>query len=113
MDFEKLLKKLEMKSDTVLNKSLKEAGKIVLKRSNELVPVDTGALRASGRVDEKSKKTIMVRYPIHYAVYVENDLEIQHPIHGDRDCGGKAKFLFTAVEENKKKIIKKIAGDIL
>jgi len=113
-DFNKILMNLEKNSDKVLNKSLEESAEIVLKRSNKLVPVDTGRLKASGRVRKRANKVMLVEYRTPYAVYVENDLSVNHPIHEDgRDCGGQAKFLFTAMMNMEKVVLKKIKGDIL
>ena len=41
---------------------------------------------------------IIIAFTAPYATYVHENMEIAHPIHGDRDCGGRAKFLEIAVQ---------------
>ena len=42
---------------------------------------------------------IIVTFTAPYASYVHENLEIAHPHHGGRNCGGRAKFLEIALQE--------------
>jgi len=61
----------------------------ILDASQLLVPVETGALRASGRVEETEDgaEVIYGNDMVNYALYVHEDLQARHP------RGGQAKYL--------------------
>ena len=61
------------------------AGKVLAERSREQVPVATGRLKGTCRV-EKTGHTASVLYGTDYAVYVHERTWVSHP-------NGKAKFL--------------------
>lgn len=80
-------------------KALKEVGHEVRNASMRLTPVDTGALRASHRVEGPTgtgtMKTIAVTVggpAAPYAWVVHENLKARHPV-------GQAKFLETAVQQ--------------
>lgn len=73
-------------------------GKTILGRAVELCPMKTGTLRKSGILLDFGTY-IVISFTAPYATYVHENMEIAHPIHGDRDCGGRAKFLEIAVQE--------------
>jgi hypothetical protein len=54
------------------------------------------------------KPQVSVVYTAPYAVYVHENLEIEHPQHGERNCGGQAKFLEQPLREGRRKM-----GDII
>lgn len=72
--------------------AMKDTGRKLLKRSNELAPRDDGDLIKSGKVvvDDLS---ISVRYTAPYAVFQHEHLDWAH------EDGGGAKFLETASDE--------------
>lgn len=71
---------------------LREAGKAVLKRSNELAPKDDGDLVKSGRVIVDDL-TVQVSYKAIHARLQHENLDWQHA------DGGQAKFLEAAADE--------------
>jgi hypothetical protein len=90
----------------------RDQAEAVLQRSQELVPVDTGDLKRSGRVltgpPRKGRTIYQVAYggiigsarrkTIDYALYVHEDLTARHP------RGGQAKYLERAALEKVKSI---------
>jgi len=61
--------------------NVKRAGLLLLRHSNELVPIDTGVLRASGytRAEGTGFDTVVyVGYTTNYALWVHEDLEAAH-----------------------------------
>ncbi|MDR6142391.1 hypothetical protein QE375_001945 [Microbacterium foliorum] len=72
--------------------AMKDTGRKLLKRSNELAPRDDGDLIKSGKVvvDDLS---ISVRYTAPHAVFQHEHLDWAH------EDGGGAKFLETASDE--------------
>ena len=81
-----------------LHTELLALGKTILGRAVELCPMKTGTLRRSGILLDFGTH-IIIAFTAPYATYVHENMEIAHPIHGDRDCGGRAKFLEIAVQE--------------
>ena len=81
-----------------LHTELLALGKTILGRAVELCPMKTGTLRKSGILLDFGTY-IIIAFTAPYASYVHENLSISHPIHGDRDCGGRAKFLEIAVQE--------------
>jgi hypothetical protein len=73
-------------------------GKSILARAIELCPMKTGNLRSSGFMLDMGDHVI-IGFSAPYASYVHENLNIVHPIHGGRDCGGRAKFLEVALQE--------------
>ena len=84
---------------------LQQQADAILEASQPLVPVDTGSLQASGRVETPVLAgpvgEVTIRYggsegfqgriPRNYAIRVHEDLSMNHP------RGGQAKYLETAV----------------
>lgn len=93
--FSSLLNKVGMQG---LHTELLAVGKTILGRAVELCPMKTGTLRKSGILLDFGTY-IVISFTAPYATYVHENMEIAHPIHGGRDCGGRAKFLEIAVQE--------------
>ena len=93
--FSSLLSKVGIQG---LHIELLALGKTILGRAVELCPMKTGTLRKSGILLDFGTY-IVISFTAPYATYVHENMEISHPIHGDRDCGGRAKFLEIAVQE--------------
>ena len=73
-----------------LQAGLQEAGEFLLEKSQEIVPVDTGALHDSGYVVVSGSgfgSEVAVGYSMEYAVYVHEDLRARH------NPGTSAKYL--------------------
>lgn len=111
-------------------KALKECTEDLLKRSQELVPVDTGTLKASGKIQRYGNQYARW-YRVSYSATVrerlakmgrsaENvkdpDFNYAFAIHEDvprvfmHPNGGQAKFLEQPYRENKDKYIRHIAS---
>ena len=88
--------------------ALAEGAQVILDRSNELVPKESGDLAASGEVNKGAPGTnaASIRYKSVYAHYIHESMEFQHP------HGGGAKFLETALLEKHEDAINK-AGEVL
>jgi len=85
---------------------LLEAGLLVQRRSQELVPVDTGHLKGSAYIeptDLPNGPVVEVGYGAEYATHVHERLELHHP-------QGQAKYLETAIKESVDDILKIIAA---
>lgn len=93
--FSSLLNKVGIQG---LHTELLALGKAILGRAVELCPMKTGTLRKSGILLDFGTY-IVISFTAPYATYVHENMEISHPIHGGRDCGGRAKFLEIAVQE--------------
>ena len=93
--FSSLLNKVGIQG---LHTELLALGKTILGRAVELTPMKTGTLRKSGILLDFGAY-IVISFTAPYATYVHENLSISHPIHGGRDCGGRAKFLEIAVQE--------------
>ena len=93
--FSSLLNKVGIQG---LHTELLALGKTILGRAVELCPMKTGTLRKSGILLDFGTY-IIISFTAPYATYVHENMEIAHPIHGGRDCGGRAKFLEIAVQE--------------
>jgi hypothetical protein len=64
-----------------LHRGIKKAAAYLLGESLEIVPVDTGYLRASAYINtyaEGSYIQVLVGYTAEYAIYVHEDLELRH-----------------------------------
>ena len=80
--------------------ALKAEMMLVLEEAKSRVPVDTGALRDSGRVEIEDNGSGPIRARItfgnetvHYAVEVHENIQAHHP------RGGEAKYLESALNE--------------
>lgn len=73
---------------------LKELAEAIAERARELVPVDTGALRNSIRVEERDNGYAVVAGgpEAPYAIYVHERLDLHHEV-------GQAKFIEVAAME--------------
>lgn len=89
---------IRLMNNIVNQEQLVRLGLSILGRAVELCPKETGLLRSSGLLIEQPGEVI-ITFTAPYASYVHENLNIVHPIHGDRDCGGRAKFLELAAQE--------------
>lgn len=80
------------------HEKLVRLGLAILGRAVELCPKDTGFLRSSAVMVDLGT-SVVIAFTAPYASYVHENLNISHPIHGDRNCGGRAKFLEIATQE--------------
>jgi hypothetical protein len=97
----------------LLEKSIYEEANVIFNESQKLVPVDTGALRASGFVHAPKKENdrvfVRVTYggpAAHYALYVHENLYARH------DAPTQAKYLETPLYRQVPVLIKNLATRI-
>lgn len=76
--------------EDLVQRTLEQLAFEVLKEAKEKVPVDTGFLQSSGKVEDKGD-AFRVVFEAKYAQAVHEDLTVEHP-------NGQAKFLENAVE---------------
>lgn len=88
-------------------------GQIEMTESKRRVPVDTGVLRASGRVSEPERDGTKISVTLsyggaaeHYAVPVHEDLEAFHKV-------GQAKYLESVLNESRSSMLRRIANRIM
>ena len=75
---------LDTKLQAAGKAGLREVGTNIFNESQNIVPYDTGALKASGRTEEKDsakKLKITISYNTDYAIYVHEIARYFHP-HG-------------------------------
>lgn len=97
--FIRLSKRLKLNRDEgYTHDELILLGKSILARAVELCPMNKGNLRKSGTLYDMGDY-IIITFTAPYASYVHENLEIAHPHHGGRNCGGRAKFLEIALQE--------------
>jgi len=88
---------------------LKRAGLYIQRKSQEIVPIDTGILRNSARTDAKGsgfKTEVSVMYLASYAIYVHEDKDAKH------SKGRTYRYLQKAIEKNRKRIFE-IVGEAI
>lgn len=85
-----------------IDEGLRKCAGVVLRKSYQYVPVETGALKASGRISDNGKKGFATQVKVEYggpgafyALYVHEDLT---KFHEPPTC---AKFLERAVRETR------------
>lgn len=87
----------EIRSGTLAARELHEGAEYIMTAAKLDTPVDTGALRQSGRVDYGVTTaffaTATLSFNTPYAIYVHENLQAHHPV-------GHAKFLERAVASN-------------
>lgn len=90
-------------------RALEVFGAKVIGQAQEMVPVDTGALAASGvfpdAVEEGDQITQTIGFNTNYAAAVHERLDQKH-------TQGQAKFLSTAIERMKPKFEPFVAGQV-
>jgi hypothetical protein len=88
--------------------ALAEGAQVILDRSNEVVPKESGDLAASGSVNKGAAgtKAVAIRYSSVYARYIHENMEFKHP------TGGSAKFLEMAMLEKGSDAIDK-TGEVI
>jgi len=95
------LKKAKFGLGRELEKGLTLAGLFLQRKSQDVVPIDTGALRNSAftrKSGEGLSTEIRVGYTQNYAIFVHEDLEARHA------PGKIAKYLERPARENKDEI---------
>lgn len=97
----------------LLEKAIYEEANVIFNESQKIVPVDTGALRASGFVHaprhENNRTFVRVTYggpAAHYALYVHENLYSRH------DAPTQAKYLETPLYRQVPVLIKNLATRI-
>lgn len=103
------LGRFEILSGDVIEALAEHAGPVVLARSNELAPKESGDLIASGHVKagRGGNNTIAIEYDSVYARWQHEHLWFRHP------HGGGAKFLEKAMAEKGKNAIEAAARSLL
>lgn len=91
--------------DTAARDALRDGGEVILDESNQIAPIDEGALINSGKV-AVSDDSVVVSYDTPYAVRQHEDVTMQHT------NGRQAKFLETAYKANQKRVIEYVAKKI-
>ena len=88
--------------------ALGDGAQIILDRSNELVPKESGDLASSGRVnkDRGGLNTVGITYDGPYAAYQHEHMFFKHP------TGGAPKYLELAMLEKGEAAINK-AGEVI
>jgi hypothetical protein len=88
------LRELAAKVGAAIVPALRAEAEAIMTVAKERTPVQTGALRASGRVEVEDASVAMSfgGPAIGYAVFVHENLQAHHPV-------GQAKFLESAVTE--------------
>ena len=93
------------KVESELKVGLAKAAEMVLTKSKEEVPVETGALLRSGTVNASEGGTVQtISYNTPYALAQHEGLDNNHP------NGGNAKYLEQPFEENSEAALKLIAA---
>lgn len=116
------LQSIKKGAEQGIDKGTKEAAEIILARGNHYVPVDTGALQASGKIEKVTGKDrnyfYQVAYETPYAVAVHERLDVSHGAEFNakhaldislgvthaRRPQERAKFLEKAAEETRKDV---------
>lgn len=88
-------------------KSLADVGHFILDESNTIAPLEDGTLINSGQVAvDEEKLTVTISYDTPYALRQHEDLELHH------ENGRRAKFLTSAVDDNRRRIKEYLEKDI-
>jgi hypothetical protein len=85
---------------------LRQAGELVLERSNRMVPLEEGTLERSGRVTDNGRDEVAVSYDTPYARVQHEDMTLRH------DNGRSAKFLEKAHRQSRGEIAKLVAAAV-
>lgn len=70
---------VQARINAATRKALTEAAEELLRKANETVPFETGALAGSGSVDPPQDTLVTIRYTAPYAVKQHDDLTLRHP----------------------------------
>lgn len=105
----KRVERLAKADKQALRAGMWKAGRLLLRYSKPLVPVDTGNLKASGRVkvlnNSDKQPELIVSYNTRYAVQVHEDLSAYHAV-------GQAKFLEEPARVYRKEFIRIIENEV-
>lgn len=110
-DARKILRKLSSPDYLrgVVDQPMMQSAESMMTVAKKRTPVDTGTLRASGRVyrsKEVKNFTVVLGFHTHYALYVHEDLQAHHPV-------GQAKYLESAVADGLGALEKRVAKALL
>lgn len=104
-EFQRVLRKAK-NVEQVAGRAIYEEANVIFNRSQQLVPVVTGALAGSGRVEPPSVNASGVEVEIGYggsaatyAIYVHERLDLNHRYAGAKNSQAQAKFLEEPVLE--------------
>lgn len=95
--FAKKLEARAAKKVRAFQVGVRKAGYYIFQLSQTLVPVDTGFLKASGKMKfggSGTQFTFTIEYTAPYAIFVHEDLSVYHP-------NGQAKFLEAAMRQGR------------
>jgi hypothetical protein len=108
-DLNRALTALSHTTNQSIGQALREEAEIEMTESKRRVPVDTGALRGSGRVvgpiDEGGDSLVRMEFgdaAAPYALYVHEDLEAFHKV-------GQAKYLESVLVESAPHLAQRVA----
>jgi len=113
MNFETGVKNYLKKQDKAITRVLRQQANYIKQEAVKITPMDTGALRDSAVVedgkDTKYIKEDRVAFKSDYAVYVHEDLTVNHPFHKHNWCDGQAKFLENTMMDKSKLVLKEFS----
>lgn len=95
---------LKRELDDAVQRGLDAGIDVIFEASQDLVPVEKGDLKRSGRIVTEGNRRRIV-YDDEAAVFVHEDLDAQH---GD----GQAKFLEEPMNRERQRVLRAIAGEI-
>lgn len=78
----------------------------------EIIGLDSLKRKFSLLIKKKSA-AVVVGYTAFYSVWVHENLNISHPMHDGRDCGGQAKFLEQPVNLLRRRFGRTVRGMLL
>lgn len=105
----KNLKDVKAESVDAMIRGLVKAGLFLQRKSQQIVPVDTGALKNSAftrKVGTGKKTDVVVGYTQSYAIYVHENLNARHA------KGKTAKFLERPARLYRKQMVKIVSDEI-
>lgn len=99
----RMMRKEDARIARGVERGLKRGGLFVQRESQKIVPLDTGALRASARTTHTGKgysTVVTVSYSMHYAVIQHEELRFRHK------PGRMAKYLEIPIRTKQSEILK-------
>lgn len=104
------LRSISFEFPTKVERALYMEGQIEMTESKRRVPVDTGALRASGFVEQPVRNgrniSVTLAYGTEYAIPVHENLEAHHR------SPGQAKYLESVLNESRSSMAARLAARI-
>lgn len=103
------LELMAARSSYVIPEALEEFADNIFEVSQDLVPVDTGELKSTGKREKAETNgievSVEIAYTAEHALHVHEDLEVQHP-------RGQAKYLEEPMNENASSMAEFVAGRV-